>query len=520
MPFATDESMLWSSLLAWFPLMVGCTPAVPEPSTETPEPALRRLTVRQYHNTIVDLYGDNEAIVLPSRLEPDFQFEGLASLGAALSATSPLGVERYEEAARSLAGQIITGDACGIGDRACAEALVAEHGRMLYRRTLTDEERGRLTDLLLEVASGTGSFETGAEYAVAAMLQSPWFIYRVEHTPGTLSGTELATRMAYFLWDGPPDKELLDAAEAGGLDTAEGREAQVDRMLADPRYRRGVRDFFTELFDLDALDSLIKDGSVYRYASPELWASAKRETLAVLEDHVVDQDADYRKLFSRRRTWVDRRLAALYDIQAPASPEGGWVDLPADGPRVGILGHASLLGLYAHPTSSSATRRGAFMQRRLLCHFIPPPPADVDTSIPEATNAPTRRERLLVHQEDPSCSGCHIALDNVGLALENFDGEGRFRTHENNARIDPSGELDEVQFADAVGLGLTIAAHPSLPGCITERIYDYAAGHVTDEGEEAYVEWLTGDFVENGYSVQHLMRRVVLSDAFRQGGAQ
>ena len=512
--------MFWSPLLSWLPLVIGCTPAVPEPQASTPEPALRRLTVRQYHNTILDLYGANEAIVLPTRLEPDFQYEGLASLGAALSATSPLGVERYEEAARNLAGQIVTGEDCGTSDRGCAEALVARHGRLLYRRTLTDDEKTRLTDLALEVAGATGSFETGAEYAVATMLQSPWFIYRVEHTPGTLSGTELATRMAYFLWDGPPDEVLLDAAEAGVLDTPEGREEQVDRMLADARYRRGVRDFFTELFDLDALDSLTKDGSVYRYASPELWASAKRETLAVLEDHIVDQKADYRKLFSRRRTFVDRRLAALYDIEAPAAPEGDWVDLPADGARVGILGHASILGLYAHPISSSATRRGAFLQRRLLCHFIPPPPADVDTSIPDATNAPTRRERLLVHQEDPSCSGCHIPLDNVGLALENFDGEGRFRTHENNARIDPSGELDGVSFADAAGLGQTLAAHEDLPGCIAERIYDYAAGHVTVEGEEEYVEWLTEDFKENGYSVEHLMRRVVLSEAFRQGGAQ
>lgn len=502
--------MVWLALLS-------CSKPLPEPEAVTPEPALRRLTIRQYHNTITDLYGDNEAVVLPSRLEPDFTYEGLASLGAALSATSPLGVERYEEAARTLAGQIVTPPDCSGTD--CIEDILKTQGRLLYRRSLTDDELSTLVGLASDVAAAT-DLETGLEYAFAAMLQSPWFLYRVEHTPGTLEATELATRMAYFLWNGPPDATLLDAAESGELETDEGREAQVDRMLADPRFRRGVRDFFTEVLVLDDLDGLTKDPTVYRYAGPELWASAKEETLAVIEEHIVDADRDYRDLFSRRRTWIDRRLAALYDVPAPEGGGFGWVDLPEDGPRRGILGHASVLGLYAHPVSSSATRRGAFVRRALLCHFIPPPPADVDTSIPEPVGAPTRRERLQVHQEDPSCSGCHIPLDNVGLALEQFDGEGRFRTHENNGRIDPSGDLDGAEFDDAVGLGEAVAGHEDLAHCLAERTYAYAAGHVPVMGEEEVVQWLADDFVEQGHSVQHLMRTIALSKAFRQGGVQ
>lgn len=503
----------------WISLLAGCTSAPePEPEVNTPEPALRRLTVRQYHNTIRDLYGASVPdLVLPTRLEPDFQYEGLASLGAALSATSPLGVERYEEAARSLAAQIHQSADCD--DRSCAEALVREHGLQLYRRPLTDEETARLTDVVLEVAAAS-DFDTGVRTALSAMLQSPWFIYRIEHTPGSIDTYEYASRLSYFLWNGPPDEALLQAAESGSLDTPEGREEQVERMLGHENYRRGVRDFFTELLDLDALDSLNKDPTVYRYAGPELWASAKEETLTVIEDHIVDQDADYRTLFTRRRTWIDRRLAALYDVPAPSTESAGWVDLPEDGPRRGLLGHASILGLYAHPISSSATRRGAFVRRRLLCHFIPPPPADVDTSIPEPVGAPTRRERLIVHQEDPSCSGCHIPLDNVGLAMEQFDGEGRFRTHENNGLIDPSGELDEVVFKDAVGLGEAVANHEDLGECISERIYAYAVGHVPVQGEEPFIEWMAEDFDRGDHSVRSLMRTVALSDAFRKGGLQ
>lgn len=501
--------MVWLALLS-------CSKPLPEPEALTPEPTLRRLTIRQYHNTITDLYGTNEAVVLPSRLEPDFTYEGLASLGAGLSATSPLGVERYEEAARSLSEQIVTPPDCS--GRECATQILREHGRMLYRRSLTDEELTTLTDVAMQVAAAT-DLEKGLEVAFSVMLQSPWFLYRDEHTPGTLEGTELATRLAYFLWNGPPDSELLDAAESGALDTDEGREAQVDRMLADVRYRRGVRDFFTEMLSLSELDGLTKDPTVYRYASPELWTSAKEETLHVIEDHVVHANQDYRELFTRNRTWIDRRLAALYDVQAPDGGGFGWVELPMDGPRRGLLGHASLLGLFAHPVSSSATRRGSFVRRALLCHFIPPPPADVDTSIPEPVGAPTRRERLQVHQEDPSCAGCHVPLDNVGLSLEQFDGEGRFRTHENNGRIDPSGELDGAEFADAIGLGEAVAEHEDLPHCIAERTYAYAAGHVPVSGEEDLVQWLADDFVDTGYRVKHLMRTIALSKAFRTGGA-
>ncbi|MCB9669858.1 MAG: DUF1592 domain-containing protein [Alphaproteobacteria bacterium] len=512
----------------WIPLLVlGCSPAYdpgPEPAVVTPEPALRRLTIRQYTNTLQDLYGED--LVLPTSLEPDTRLEGLASLGAAVSATSPLGVERYERAADLVASQLLgegtTGglpcDPSGPADSACARQFVEAEGMRVFRRSLTPEEIDRLAGLVTTVGSQAGDFRVGAFTALTAMLQSPHFVYRTEHAPGTLDAFELASRLSYFLWDGPPDTELLEAAASGALLEPDMKREQVERMVADARFRRGVRDFFGELYHLEGLDGMTKDPNVFSHASPELWASSKVETLAVIEDLVVDRDADYRTLMTSRRTYVDHRLAALYEIPAPTLDGFAWVELPESTGRRGLLGHASVLGLNAHPTRSSATRRGKFIRGTLLCQFIPPPPADVDTSIPEASNAPTLRDRLQVHQEDPTCASCHVPLDSVGLALENFDGEARWRERENDARIDPSGVVDGLPFDDAVGLGDALASHEDLTTCITEQLYAYAVGHPVSNGEDEVVLWLHDDFAGNGFSVAHLMEAIALSDVFAKGG--
>jgi hypothetical protein len=503
----------------------GCGSTVidpgPEPDVTPPAPALRRLTVQQYQNALVDLFGED--LVLPTSLEPDTTLEGLASLGAAVSATSPLGVERYEAAAFQVAEQVVDPERIGCQpagnrDATCARQFVETIGRRVYRRPLTADETERLVTLLVDVGGEAGDFQEGARTALAAMLQSPHFVYRMEHTEGQLEAYEIANRLAWFLWNGPPDEALLEAAARGDLATRDGRLVQVERMEADPRFRRGVRDFFTELFHLELLPSLTKDPTVFPHASPELWASAREETLMGVEDLVVNRDGDYRELLTSRRTWIDNRLAALYGVEAPTLDGFGWTELPESTGRVGLLGHASILGLYAHPTSSSATRRGKFIRGTLLCQWIAPPPADVDTSIPEASNAPTLRDRLLVHQEDPTCASCHIPLDSVGLALENFDGTGRWRDEENHTPIDASGEVGDLSFQNAAEMAPAIAAQEDYTTCITERLYAYGVGHPIVAGEDEVLAWLHEDFVANGHSVRHLMTAIAVSDAFATGG--
>ena len=182
---------------------------------------------------------------------------------------------------------------------------------------------------------------------------------------------------------------------------------------------------------------------------------------------------------------------------------------------------ASILNLNAHATSTSATLRGIFIRKNLLCQMIPAPPANVDTSIPEAdAESPTLRERLQSHLEDPSCATCHEITDLVGLGFENFDGIGRWRNTENNATIDPSGSIDNISFLDAWELAGVVKEHNNFGPCISEKLYQYALGHQTTDQEEEFVDWMATYLAASDWSLQDLIRQLALSENFKHTGAQ
>jgi hypothetical protein len=327
---------------------------------------------------------------------------------------------------------------------------------------------------------------------------------------------ELATRLAFFMWNTTPDDALLDAAESGVLSTEEGYAQEVERLLADERSRDGVRAFFSDMLRLAELEHLNKDPAVYVHFSPDVGASARQETLLGVEHLVFDRHADYRELFTTRTTFVDRKLASIYDLPAPTLEGHGRIDLPESSTRVGFLGQVAFLGSQAHAASSSATLRGKFVREVFLCAAIPPPPANANTAIPEATmDAPTLRDRVLVHFENPTCRSCHQLMDPMGLAFENFDGLGRFRTEENDTRIDPSGSLNGEYFADAAALADVLYAQPDVPRCLVRTMYRYATGHVEVTGETAELRALTDEFESARYDVLALMRLVTMRPGFR-----
>lgn len=503
--------------------------AWPEVDVAPQAVVLKRLTKAQYHNAVIDLVG--EGIAVPISLEPDQASDGFLVIGGAKTSISGLGVERYESAAYDIAEQamekkraeLLPCEPSGVADASCAEAFVTSFGRRAFRRPLTDQEATRYVDVALEAADKLEDFHQGLVFAMAGMLMSPHFLFRVElgeQADGRLRYTdyEMATRLSFFLWNTTPDDVLLDAAAAGELADDAGLERQVDRMLASDKAREGVRNFFMERFELYKLDDLVKDTSLFTSMHAELGPSAREETLRSVEDLVFDRDADYRELFTTRRTFVDRRLAALYGVAAPDLEDFAPIALPADGPRAGLLGQASVLALHAHSTSTSATLRGKFMRVVLLCTEIPPPPADVDTSLPEADQSfPTLRDRIQQHMSDPVCATCHQALDPIGLGLEQFDGLGQYRLKENDVTIDPSGDLDGSDFGDAIALGHSIAGHPRVASCLTEQLYRYAVAGVDGDGEAALVGQLEEQFAHEGYRIKPLLKYIALSDGFRFG---
>ena len=208
---------------------------------------------------------------------------------------------------------------------------------------------------------------------------------------------------------------------------------------------------------------------------------------------------------------------ATYDMSAPTREGFGWTQHAKDSERVGLLGHASFLTLNAHPVSTSATLRGMFVREVLLCQHIPLPPAGVDTSIPEpSSTAKTLRERVAVHLEDEYCATCHQITDPIGLSYEQFDALGRFRTQDNGATIDPSGEFDGTPFSGPTELSALIRTHRQLGPCLVEKIHTYATGHEISEGEELAVEALTDGFESSRFRVLDLLKQTVMNPSFRK----
>jgi hypothetical protein len=527
-------------------LAVGCgdnreepippDPPGPAPTVEPGEHQLPRLTEQQLERSIHDILGDE--IVVPSRLEPDAPVEGMLAIGAARTTVSPLGAERIEAASYDIAAQAMTDSAArdqlmpclpvDARDDDCARQAIAGLGRRLWRRPLTDGELDGLVDIAGAAGAELGDFHDGLEFAIAALLQSPNFLFRVElgepdpDDPSRLRYTdyEMASRLSFFLWNTTPDDDLLDAAERGELITSEGLRAQVDRLLESPRARDAVRAFFTDIYRLYELDNLSKDPTIFTHMSPEVGPAAREETLSLIEDMIFDEQADYRALFTTRKTYLDRRLASIYGVRAPARDGFAPTRWDDGSPRAGVLTHISLLALNSHPVASSATLRGKFVRRTLLCGTIPPPPTDVDTSIPEPSgDAVTLRDRLAEHQEVEFCASCHKSMDPIGLGLENFDALGQYRTRENGELIDASGDLDGIPFEDARTLGEAIASHPDLGPCLVKNLYRYANARLETYAERDLIAYLAEVFEYYDYRVLDLMRELVLSDGFRYSTA-
>lgn len=468
---------------------------------------------------------------MPPQLEPDVTVDGQVSIGSSLSTFSPLGVERYESAALKLADQamkngkvaarLIPCKPTKADDAECMQSFVSTFGKKAWRRPLTNTETERITNVGLAAAVTQGTFKAGAGYAMAAILQSPNFLFRVElGKGGAFDDWELASRLSYFLTNTTPDDELLAAAERGELTTDEGIRAQAERLMEKPEARQAVRNFFAEIYQLYALDNLSKDTTVFTFMDAELGPAAREETLSLLEYIIFDQDDDFRTFFTTTETFVNRRLAALYEVAAPVTDGFGRVTLPSKLRRRGFLGQVSFLAQQAHPLSTSAVLRGKFIRTALLCGVVDPPPANLNTGIPEPSEtARTLKERSLVHQKEQFCAGCHRLMDPIGLGFENFDAIGRWRTLDNGAEIDPSGELDGTPFADAWSLAGVVAKNPDVPYCLTRSAFRYAVGHVEDYGEMDFLSLLTAWFAQSGYRVKPLFVELASSRAFRTAGA-
>lgn len=504
----------------------GSTPGSLEPSPG----GVRRLTSSQLRYSVEYMMGADAALAFDVWTDP--QLHGFESIGAAELSLAANDITTLDIASRAAIQAALT-DVSSLArivpcvqstpDTACYGEVAAQLGRVAWRRPLTEDEKQRLTAIGSEGQTfGAGDFDTGLLYELMAILQSPNFIYMSEigEESGehrTLTSLELASRLSFFLLHRTPDTELLDAAESGGLDDNEGQLEQAQRMLALPEARRAMDRFFSELYLIRDIASLSKEAELYPNWNEQLARSMQEEMLRFLDDIVWTHDGDAREIFSSRSTFVDATLAGFYGVTPPSA---GWakVELPEDQGRAGLLGKAGFLARFAHPVRTSPTRRGRFVREKLLCKEIPPPPGNVDVTLPEPTpeNWKTMRERLAEHSNNPNCSGCHSLMDPIGLAYEHFDATGQYRPDDNGSEIVTQGKSGDLEFEGPEDIGAFLEENGS--ACLVRNFWRQSMGHMETKGEEGMLRLVEQAFAEEGFSVQELMTAIAMSPAFKLVG--
>lgn len=504
----------------------------------------RRLTAEQYRNIVQDVFGGD--IDLGGRFEPDMRVDGLLSVGASQVSITAAGMEQYDAMGRAVAAQVVDQNhrdmlvpckpaSATAFDEECAREFLSKVGRLLYRRPLTEKQLVAYVTAASEATRITGDFYQGLGLSLAGMLSSPSFLFVeqiLEPDPKQEGGFRLddfsiASQLSFFLWNSAPDSMLLSAAAGGELRTKRGLERQVERMMESPRLEQGVRAFFVDQLRFDEFEVLAKDATLFPKFSAQAAADAREQTMKTVLDVVLTRNADYREIFTTRKTFLTPELGAIYQVpiykDGPNGSPDEWqpYEFAAEDPRGGILTQVAFTALHSPAGRGSPTLRGKAVREIALCQSVPPPPADVSFTEFEdntAHGASTARERLAAHATVPSCAGCHKIIDPIGFALENFDGAGEFRTTENGSPIDPSGEVDGIHYDDAGGLGQAIYNNPAAVSCVVDRMSARALGRTPTKEEREWLRALKADFQKSGYRLPALMREIALSDALYRVG--
>lgn len=485
---------------------------------------MRRLTAAEYDNALADLLGEKR------RLGSDALSFDEAVSGFAANTQVTVSVAEAEKlasaaraAAEGAAGRLgeVLKCASGQNDEACGLAFTERFGRLAFRRALTDEEKGTLSQVYKNKAKSTDHIQ-GVRLVIEAVLQMPQFLYRpalgsktAQDGVNKLTGEEMASRLSFFFWSSLPDDDLLTAAEDGSLDSVDGIKTQVDRMMKDARFERTLESFSLQWLGLGAAPD--KDAMEFAAFSPEVWASGKTSVAKFFSHIVKDTDSKMDTLFTAPVVFVDQQLSKTYGMTAKA---GGFEKLATDPQkRGGIITQAAVLASLAGSTESSPVKRGVFVRSHLLCQTPPPPPPNGVPAFPPPAANQSQRQRLEAHRSNPSCASCHSFFDPLGLAFEHFDGVGVYRDKDHGVAVDASGELTETdvdgKFNNAVDLMNLLKGSQIAAECLTTQFYRFAVGRLESEADACVLKRLTSSLADGGYPLREVFSKLATSDAFR-----
>lgn len=375
----------------------------------------------------------------------------------------------------------------------CGKAYVASLAERAFRRPLDERERTRLLQVVDEALAAGGSVQEATQYGSYAVMQSPHYLYRTEFGTDvtreeTLSPYELASQLAFFLTDSPPDQDLLDAAASGALTTPEDLRTQADRLLATPAARENLQAAVFAYFEVPALFSVVIDPAVAPSFTEGLRNSMYRETELFINHHLWNGSLN--DLVLSRTTFVNQNLATLYGVAY--SPGGGTPDADGfvrtelDENRSGLLSNAGFLTARSRPDVPSVVGRGILVNATILCNEVPVFPEELADVIDEATAAlegASEREKADFRMTTPPCFTCHTSIDPYGLALDNFDVIGAFRSTDPEGRpISAAVTLPDGATTNTLPeLASVVAVSGQFATCMAKHLIDYSLAEVSTD---------------------------------------
>jgi mono/diheme cytochrome c family protein len=409
----------------------------------------------------------------------------------------------------------------------CAREILTKLVTRAYRRPAGDADVAELWPFYLAGAAER-DFDRGIQRALERVLVSPQFLYRIERVPPgaepgsafALTDLELASRLSYFVWASMPDDELLAVAAAGKLHEPRELSRQVRRMLADPRSAALVDNFASQWLFLRDVDGRDPDPFLFRDYDEGLREAFVTETELFIAS-VFRDERSVLDLITANYTFVNERLAQHYGIPYVRGTRFRRVELPANSPRGGLLGHGSILTLTSYPTRTSPVLRGKFVLDNLLASPPPPPPPDVPALVADngtEQKTLTMREAMAAHRADPQCASCHAQMDPIGFALERFDAVGRFRDSEGGLPIETASELPNGTVVDGIaGVKQLVLADPErFVSALTERLLMYALGRNIQYYDLPAVRAVVRQAAGSRYTFAALVEGIVASAPFRQ----
>jgi hypothetical protein len=499
---------------------------------------LRRLTHREFNNTVRDLLGDdsNPADNFP----PELAVHGFDTNVTTQAVTFALASD-YLTAAETMAAKAVANlsrlSPCDVGSKGaaeCARMFIRDVGKRAYRRPLTEAEVSALFTTY-DKGRTTVDHVNGLRLSLIRMLLSPHFLYRpdfgdVEVGDGvrSLSSHETATRLSYLLWGTMPDDQLFDAAAAGALRSEDEIAAQVARMLADQRARPTLRAFYSGWLQLDHLGRAVKDDKLFPGFAAMIPALTE-EVTRLVDEIAWGEGGALADLFTSDFSFMNRDLAGFLGLandrmssgfeRVSLAPRGQ----PGPAWRAGILTTPGLLAAHAKAEETSPILRGRFVAEQILCMQVPLPPADVPLVPPAQSADLTTRERFEEHSQS-ECASCHKLMDPLGFAFENFDAAGRFRDRENGKPIDASGTLVDTDvdgaFANGIELSALLASSQQMRSCVALQFLRFALGREESEGDERTLSQLACGVRDEATGLLDVVDAFTRSDGFRHVASQ